>query len=89
MRFITDGRMKMRCVMRAQAFKSFEESETIRSFASTVSDTGRRRKYYALTEHGRAELAVQRQQWQAVDAALRNIWSSFAMARAERAPSFA
>src|SRR5688572_4658597 len=32
-----------------------------------ASETGRRRKYYSITEGGRAELANQRQQWQAVD----------------------
>jgi PadR family transcriptional regulator PadR len=39
-----------------------------------VSEIGRRRKYYRITESGRAELAAQRQQWQAVDTALRNVW---------------
>ena len=38
------------------------------------SETGRRRKYYRITADGRAELADQRRQWQAVDAALRNVW---------------
>ncbi len=38
------------------------------------SETGRKRKYYRITGPGRAQLAEQRQQWQAVDAALRNIW---------------
>ena len=39
-----------------------------------TSETGRKRKYYQLTARGRAQLAEQRQQWQTVDAALRNIW---------------
>ena len=39
-----------------------------------ASDSGRRRKYYRITAHGRAELREQRKQWQAVDAALRAIW---------------
>jgi PadR family transcriptional regulator, regulatory protein PadR len=39
-----------------------------------ASETGRRRKYYHITEQGHAELAEQRKQWQTVDAALRNIW---------------
>ena len=38
------------------------------------SETGRKRKYYRITEQGQAQLAEQRQQWQTVDAALRNIW---------------
>lgn len=39
-----------------------------------TAETGRKRKYYSITAQGRAQLAEQRQQWQAVDAALRNIW---------------
>ena len=41
-----------------------------------ASETGRRRKYYRITDGGRAELADQRQQWQAVGTALRNLWFS-------------
>jgi DNA-binding PadR family transcriptional regulator len=39
-----------------------------------ASETGRRRKYYHITEQGLAELTEQREQWRTVDAALRNIW---------------
>ncbi|MBW3628059.1 MAG: helix-turn-helix transcriptional regulator [Gemmatimonadetes bacterium] len=39
-----------------------------------LSETGRRRKYYCITERGQSELSAQRKQWQTVDAALRNIW---------------
>jgi DNA-binding PadR family transcriptional regulator len=39
-----------------------------------VADSGRRRKYYRITSPGRAQLAEERRQWQAVDAALRDIW---------------
>lgn len=35
------------------------------------SDTGRRRRYYRLTDRGLAELANQRRQWQVVNDALR------------------
>ena len=34
------------------------------------SETGRRRKYYRLTDEGSKELASQRQQWQVVNSAL-------------------
>jgi DNA-binding PadR family transcriptional regulator len=44
-----------------------------------TSDTGRRRKYYRITPEGRAQLAEQRRQWQAVDATLRGIWQSVAL----------
>jgi len=43
-----------------------------------TSENGRPRKYYRLTPRGREQLAVERRQWQAVDAALRNVWSLLA-----------
>ena len=39
-----------------------------------VADNGRRRKYYRVTDQGRAQLAEEHRQWQAVDATLRGIW---------------
>ena len=39
-----------------------------------VAESGRRRKYYRITSRGRAQLAEERRQWQAVDATLRGIW---------------
>lgn len=45
------------------------------------SESGRRRKYYRITERGRAELVQQRKQWQTVDEALRNIWMAASRAR--------
>ena len=41
-----------------------------------VAESGRRRKYYRITPGGRAQLAEDRRQWQAVDATLRGIWSA-------------
>jgi DNA-binding PadR family transcriptional regulator len=41
-----------------------------------VGDSGRRRKYYRITSQGRAQLAEERRQWQAVDATLRAIWQT-------------
>lgn len=43
-----------------------------------VSETGRRRKYYRLTDRGRTRLTEERRQWQAVDATLRGIWQALA-----------
>jgi PadR family transcriptional regulator len=37
---------------------------------------GRRRKYYRITDQGRAELAEQRRQWTAVVNTLTNVWHS-------------
>ncbi|WP_062389836.1 PadR family transcriptional regulator [Demequina iriomotensis] len=39
-----------------------------------VSDTGRRRRYYEITDRGRSELAEHRRQWAAVAAALQAAW---------------
>jgi PadR family transcriptional regulator, regulatory protein PadR len=41
-----------------------------------IADNGRRRKYYRITSQGRAQLAEERRQWQAVDATLRAIWQA-------------
>lgn len=41
-----------------------------------VADSGRKRKYYRITKQGRAQLAEDRKQWQAVDATLRGIWKA-------------
>lgn len=40
-----------------------------------ASETGRRRKYYRITEEGIHHLNSRRRQWQAVDETLRGIWS--------------
>ena len=42
------------------------------------AETGRRRKYYRITEAGREQLAEERRQWRTVDRALRNSWSGLA-----------
>ena len=44
-----------------------------------VAESGRRRKYYRLMSRGRAQLAEDRRQWQAVDATLRGIWHALAL----------
>ena len=40
----------------------------------SASESGRKRKYYRITQAGRTQLAVQRRQWQVVEATLRRIW---------------
>lgn len=45
-----------------------------------VADSGRKRKYYQITPGGRAQLAEERRQWDAVDATLRGIWQALARA---------
>jgi DNA-binding PadR family transcriptional regulator len=41
-----------------------------------VAESGRKRKYYAITPQGRAQLTKEREQWRAVDSTLRGIWGS-------------
>lgn len=45
-----------------------------------TAETGRRRKYYRLTDQGRRQLDEERRQWQAVDTTLRRLWSREAAA---------
>jgi DNA-binding PadR family transcriptional regulator len=42
-----------------------------------VSDGGRLRKYYSLTDKGRAELEAERGQWMDVHKALARLWEPF------------
>src|SRR5512133_580285 len=44
-----------------------------------LAESGRRRKYYRITDGGRARLAEGRRQWQAVDATLRGIWQALSI----------
>lgn len=53
------------------------------------AESGRRRKYYRITPGGRAQLAEERRQWQAVDATLRGIWQSLSFAVPAHHPAFA
>jgi len=43
------------------------------------ADSGRKRKYYRVTDAGRAQLDEERRQWSTVDQALRNVWSGLAI----------
>ncbi len=49
---------------------------------------GRRRKYYRITDQGRAELAEQRRQWAAVVDALQGIWSATQSIKPITAPAW-
>lgn len=51
-----------------------------------VAENGRRRKYYRITSRGRARLAEERTQWQAVDATLRGMWQALSLSLPARHP---
>src|SRR5688572_6821127 len=44
------------------------------------AESGRKRKYYRVTDAGRSQLTEERRQWSTVDQALRNIWSALCAA---------
>jgi len=44
-----------------------------------IPPEGRRRKYYAITEEGRAALAEQKRQWATVTRALNDAWTRFVL----------
>lgn len=52
-----------------------------------AAPTGRQRKYYRLTDAGRAQLAEERRQWLAVDAALRSAWQQVTAALSDLVPA--
>jgi PadR family transcriptional regulator, regulatory protein PadR len=43
-------------------------------------ESGRRRKYYRITDAGRSQLSEERRQWHTVDQALRNVWTAMVVA---------
>lgn len=46
-----------------------------------VAESGRRRKYYRITGQGRARLAEECAQWQAVNSTLQGIWRALSIPR--------
>lgn len=54
-----------------------------------VAESGRRRKYYRITPRGRAQLAEERRQWQAVDATLRQVWQALPLSTPPGQPAAA
>lgn len=43
------------------------------------AESGRRRKYYRITEDGLDQLAEERRQWRTVDETLRKVWSALSV----------
>lgn len=43
------------------------------------AETGRRRKYYRITDEGMAQLVEERRQWQAVDRTLDRLWTALSV----------
>lgn len=84
-RELSDGALEWTDGMLYPVLHRLEKAGLIKS-RWEKAETGRRRKYYRLTEAGREQLADERRQWRAVDGTLRTVWSSLAE-RASLAPA--
>jgi len=71
---LSDGQLEWTDGMLYPVLHRLERQEYIMARWGTA-ETGRKRKYYQLTDNGKAQLAEHRQQWQTVDQALRLVWS--------------
>ena len=74
-RELSGGRMEWTDGMLYPVLHRLERLGHVESRWATA-ESGRRRKYYRITASGRAQLAEERRQWQAVDATLRGIWQA-------------
>jgi DNA-binding PadR family transcriptional regulator len=70
---LSDGELEWSDGMLYPVLHRLERNGDIES-AWRRSETGRRRKYYRLTDQGRARLAEEQRQWEVVDSTLRGIW---------------
>ena len=74
-RELSGGRMEWTDGMLYPVLHRLERLELVEA-RWEVAESGRRRKYYRITPRGRAQLAEERRQWEAVDATLRGMWQA-------------
>ncbi len=72
-RELSDGEIEWTDGMLYPVLHRLEEQGLIRARWGK-SETGRKRRYYALETEGKAALREQKQQWQLVDTMLRKLW---------------
>lgn len=70
---ITGGTLEWSDGMLYPVLHRLEKDGYIRS-QWKISEEGRLRKYYTITESGRHELAAERKQWMSVNEALTKLW---------------
>ena len=87
-RTLSGGRMEWTDGMLYPVLHRLERLGYIKARWETA-ESGRRRKYYQITSLGRAQLAEEHRQWQAVDATLRGLWQEMlaAVSAAHRNPA--
>jgi len=74
-RQVAGGRLAWSSAMLYPVLHRLEKDGFIRS-KWKLSDRGRMRKYYLLTDLGRKELAAEKEQWLSVHAALQSLWTA-------------
>ncbi len=74
-RQVTKGKLTWSSAMLYPVLHRLEKDGLIRS-KWKLSGEGRMRKYYLLTNLGRKELAVEKEQWLSVHDALRELWTA-------------
>jgi DNA-binding PadR family transcriptional regulator len=73
-RLVSDGKMKWSSAMLYPLLRRLEKDGLVCS-QWRLSDENRMRKYYALTDRGRKELAAEKERWQSVLDALWKLWA--------------
>lgn len=71
---LTRGELEWTEAMLYPVLHRLENRALVESYWQT-SSTGRKRKYYAITSAGRAELQDKKRQWRIVDGVLGTLWS--------------
>jgi PadR family transcriptional regulator PadR len=74
-RQVTNGKLAWSSAMLYPVLHRLEKDGLVRSHWK-LSGEGRMRKYYLLTDLGREELAVEKEQWLNVHDALKNLWAA-------------
>ncbi len=88
-RELSGGRMEWTDGMLYPVLHRLERLGHVEARWEEAADSGRRRKYYRITPGGRAQLAEDRRQWQAVDATLRGIWGPLSLSVPASQPAWA
>jgi DNA-binding PadR family transcriptional regulator len=73
-RRVSGGKMEWSSAMLYPVLRRLEKDGLVRS-KWRVSDQNRMRRYYALTDRGRKELAAEKERWRSVQDALWKLWA--------------
>lgn len=71
---LTSGKLEWTEAMLYQVLHRMEDSQLVRSYWQK-SSSGRRRKYYSITEAGVAALEDKERQWRIIADLMRRLWS--------------